>query len=157
MNASKKIVSRAVLANLLKKQRHKKIVFTNGCFDLLHAGHATLLEKARNLGDILIVGLNSDASVRRLKGPKRPLVNEKLRARVLAGLDCVTYVTLFPEDTPLETIRLLRPSVLVKGGDYDISQIVGRGDVKKVVRVPLVKGLSTTKLIQKIIAAYGGK
>lgn len=157
MNASNKIVSRAALVHLLKKKRHKKIVFTNGCFDLLHAGHVTLLEKSRRLGDLLIVGLNSDASVRRIKGPKRPLVNEKLRAKVLAGLSCVDYVTLFPEDTPLETIRMLRPAVLVKGGDYDLSQIVGRGEVKKVARVPLVKNLSTTKLIQKIIAAYGGK
>ncbi len=157
MNASNKIVSRAALVHLLKKKRHKKIVFTNGCFDLLHAGHVTLLEKSRRLGGLLVVGLNSDSSVRRIKGPKRPLVNERLRAKVLAGLACVDYVTLFPEDTPLETIRMIRPDVLVKGGDYDLSQIVGRGEVKKVARVPLVKNLSTTKLIQKIIAAYGGK
>ncbi len=157
MKASKKFFSRAALVQILKKKRHKKIVFTNGCFDLLHAGHVALLERSRRLGDLLVVGLNSDSSVRRIKGSKRPLVNEQARAKVLAGLTSVDYVTLFPEDTPLETIRMLRPDVLVKGGDYDLSEIVGRAAVKKVVRVPLVKNLSTTKLIQKILAAYGGK
>lgn len=157
MNAPKKFVSRKDLVQLLKKRRNRKIVFTNGCFDLLHAGHVTLLERARRMGDLLVVGLNSDASVRRLKGPLRPLVNEKARAKVLAGLACVDYVTLFPEETPLETILMLKPDVLVKGGDYQISEIVGRNAVKKVARVPLVKNFSTTRLIEKILAAYGGK
>lgn len=152
----RKILPRAALAKLLRHRRNRKtIVFTNGCFDLLHVGHVRLLKKARSFGDALVVGLNSDASVRKLKGKNRPLVDEKSRAELLAGLSCVDFVTVFPEDTPAETIRLLKPDVLVKGGDYALSEIVGRDDVKKVVRFKLVKGFSTTNLIQKIMKAYG--
>jgi len=152
---SAKILSRKTLSQLLRSRRGKTVVFTNGCYDLLHAGHVTLLEKAKRHGDILVVGLNSDDSVRKLKGRSRPLVGEKDRAKLLAALESVDYVTIFPEDTPARLIQELKPDVLVKGGDYALDQIVGRNDVKKVVRVPLVKGFSTTNLIRKIVSAYG--
>ena len=153
-----KIFSRSRLSQTLKKTRgRKKIVFTNGCYDLLHVGHVRLLRKARSLGDKLVVALNSDGSVRRLKGPGRPLVGEKNRAELIAALDCVDYVTFFSEPTPLETIRALKPDILIKGADYAASEIVGKDDVKKVVRFPLVKGFSTSTLIRKIVHAYGRK
>jgi D-beta-D-heptose 7-phosphate kinase / D-beta-D-heptose 1-phosphate adenosyltransferase len=133
-----------------------RIVFTNGCFDLLHAGHVDYLEKARQLGDRLIVGLNTDASVSRLKGSARPFVAEGDRARVLAGLQSVDLVVPFPEDNPLELIRHLRPQVLAKGGDYTIEKIVGATDVQaaggQVHVIPLVEGRSTTALAQRIQA-----
>ena len=154
---SLKFYSRPALAKILSRRGKKKVVFTNGCFDLLHVGHARLLKKAKSLGDILVVAVNSDGSMRRLKGAGRPLVTEKSRAEVLAALACVDFVTVFNEDTPLETIAALKPDVLIKGGDYELSQIVGRGIVKKVVRFPLVKGISTTDLIRKIVRTYGGK
>jgi len=151
-----KILNRVALAKLLaQKRRGKKVVFTNGCFDMLHVGHVRLLKKAKSLGDVLIVGLNSDASLRKLKGPGRPLVDEKSRAEVLAALSFVDYVVVFGEDTPAQTIKILKPEVLIKGGDYDISEIVGRDMVKKVVRFPLVKGFSTSSLIKKIVRVYG--
>ncbi|HVO32972.1 MAG TPA: adenylyltransferase/cytidyltransferase family protein [Elusimicrobiota bacterium] len=152
-----KIVPSGRLARLLARHRaqRRRIVFTNGVYDLIHAGHVTLLERARRLGDILVVGLNSDASVRRLKGPKRPMAPAGDRGLVLAALEPVTYVTFFAEDTPYELIRKLRPDILVKGGDYSKDRIVGRDLVKKVVRIPLVKGRSTSALIGKILKAYG--
>ena len=119
------------------------------------SGHVTLLEKSKRLGDILIVGINSDASVKRLKGPKRPLAGQNDRALVLAAMEAVDYVTFFGEDTPYELIGKLKPDILVKGGDYATGQIVGRDLVKKVVRIPLVKGRSTSNLIAKILKAYG--
>lgn len=131
------------------------MVFANGCFDLLHAGHVKLLAQAKSLGDLLVVALNSDRSVRRLKGASRPLVPQGERIQVLSALACVDYVTIFNEATPLETIRLLKPDVLVKGADYKISDIVGSGLVQKVARIPLLKGISTTGLVQKILKAYG--
>src|ERR1051326_5239282 len=154
---NKKILKASVLAGRLAKAKKygKTIVFTNGVYDLVHAGHVTLLEKSKHLGDILVVGLNSDASVKRLKGPMRPLVSQTDRSRVVAALSAVDFVTLFNEDTPYELIGKLKPDILVKGGDYDHNQIVGRGLVKKVVRIPLVKGRSTTNLIAKIVKAYG--
>jgi len=153
----KKIYSSTSLARLLIKERARgrRIVFTNGVYDLLHAGHVTLLAKAKKLGDILVLGLNSDASVRRLKGPTRPMASEKDRALVAAALEPVDYVTIFSEDTPYELIQKLRPHILVKGGDYASVRIVGRDLVKRVVRIPLVKGRSTSKLIGKILKAYG--
>ncbi len=151
-----KVVSRALLAKILNRSRsQKKVVFTNGCFDILHAGHVTLLEQAKCLGDILIVGLNSDRSLKKLKGKGRPLVRQKERAKVLSALSSVDYVTIFGEETPETTIRILKPDILVKGNDYALSQIAGRQFVKKVVRVPLLKGLSTTGLIRKILKCYG--
>jgi D-beta-D-heptose 7-phosphate kinase/D-beta-D-heptose 1-phosphate adenosyltransferase len=131
------------------------VVFTNGCFDILHAGHLAVFEKAKRLGDILVVGLNSDRSIRRLKGRGRPVVPQTDRARLLAGLGAVDYVTIFEEDTPEALIRAVRPDVLVKGGDWKADQIVGRKLAKKVVRVPLVRGRSTTGLIERILARYG--
>jgi len=137
------------------KRLGKKIVFTNGCFDLLHYGHVKYLESARAAGDILVVAVNSDASVKRLKGPKRPVVRQKYRVRVIAGLECVDYAVIFGEDTPLETIKRLKPDVLVKGADWKESQIVGADFVKKnggrVRTIKLEKGLSTTSLIKKIV------
>ena len=151
----KKIFSRSALARVLSRRGRKKVVFANGCFDLLHAGHVKLLSLAKSKGDKLVVALNSDRSVRRLKGAGRPLVPQRERAQVMSALACMDYVTIFDEPTPLETIRLLKPDVLVKGADYKLSEIVGAGIVGKVARIPLVKGISTTKLVRKIVKAYG--
>ena len=136
----------------------KKIVFTNGAFDLMHAGHATYLQFARAQGDVLVVALNTDASVRRYKGEKRPIVDERNRARMMAALECVDYVTWFDEDEPKELIAELQPDVLVKAEDW-AHYVSGRDIVEarggKVVLAPMVAGLSTTKLIEKIVKAYG--
>ena len=129
------------------------VVFTNGCFDLLHIGHVTLLDDARREGDRLIVGINSDASIRRLKGLSRPIVPEHARARVLAGLAAVDAVVMFDEPTPLVLMNSLRPNVIVKGGDYVADEIVGAGEVRswggRVKIVPLVPGFSTTQIIAR--------
>lgn len=138
----------------LKKQG-KKIVFTNGCFDLLHVGHTSLFEKAAELGDVLIVAINSDKSLGRLKGPKRPLVGQKDRAKVLLALKPVDYVVVFGQDTPEKILKELMPDVLVKGGDYKLKDIVGREYAKRVYRYPFVKGRSTTNLINLIVERYG--
>ena len=135
--------------------RGQKVVFTNGCFDLLHLGHVRYLEEARSLGDALIIGVNTDLSVSRLgKGPGRPLTPEADRARVLAACACVDRVALFAEDTPLALITLLTPDILVKGGDYQLDEIVGREVVLarggRVVALPFVPGYSTTRLIDRI-------
>jgi rfaE bifunctional protein nucleotidyltransferase chain/domain len=131
-----------------------RVVFTNGVFDLLHPGHVDLLTAARGFGDALVVGLNSDSSVRRLKGPGRPVRSEAERAYVLAALEAVDAVTVFEQDTPLELIMALRPDVLVKGGDYTPDTIVGRREVEgwggRVVVVPLTPGQSTTSIIQRL-------
>ena len=141
----------ALLARL--KRRGRRVVFTNGCFDLLHAGHVDLLERAAALGDVLVVGVNSDASVRRLKGAGRPIVPLPERLEILAGLRVVDYVVPFRDATPARLIRRLRPDVLVKGGDYRPSQIVGRRTVEagggRVVVVPLRRGRSTSALIRR--------
>lgn len=152
MKAKSKIFSRPALAQWLDKQRKagKKIVFTNGCFDILHAGHVSVLEFSRAKGDVLVVGVNSDASVRRLKGPTRPVNQQADRALVLAALQAVDAVCVFSEDTPYNLIKLVRPDVLVKGGDYKPSEIVGREFAKKVVRFALLKGRSTTNIIKKV-------
>lgn len=149
-----------ILAVLLRRERQlgRRIVFTNGCFDLLHVGHVKYLQKARNLGDLLILGLNSDESIRRLKGPKRPLISEEERAHLLAALKCVDYVVVFDEDTPLELIRVLRPDILVKGGDYAPEAVVGKELVEgyggRVEIIPFVDGKSTTNIIEKILQQY---
>jgi rfaE bifunctional protein nucleotidyltransferase chain/domain len=148
-----KIRSPRSLRRALSAGRPKRVVFTNGCFDLLHKGHVTYLERARKLGDLLVVALNSDSSVKRLKGPERPLNRLEDRLEVLAALEAVDFVTWFEDDTPLELIRLLRPRVLVKGGDWKPEQIVGSEDVLswggKVRSLAYVEGRSTTALIRK--------
>ncbi|MBI5483717.1 MAG: bifunctional D-glycero-beta-D-manno-heptose-7-phosphate kinase/D-glycero-beta-D-manno-heptose 1-phosphate adenylyltransferase HldE [Deltaproteobacteria bacterium] len=141
-----------------EKASGKRIVFTNGCFDLLHAGHVKYLQKARCLGGLLVLGLNSDASVRRLKGEKRPLISEDERAHILAALDCVDYVVVFDEDTPLELITALKPDILAKGGDYTLEGVVGRDFVEayggRVELVSFVDGKSTTNLIERVLELY---
>ena len=138
------------------KRNGRRVVFTNGCFDLLHPGHLRLLEQARELGDVLILGLNSDASVRKLKGPGRPVLPENERAEILASLEAVDAVVVFDEPTPRELIAALLPDVLVKGGDWPGDQIVGREEVEaaggRVVSIPVVQGYSTTAILQKIRA-----
>jgi len=139
----------------LKKSRgKKKIVFTNGCFDILHVGHVAYLQKAKSLGDILVVGLNSDSSVRRLKGKKRPVNSQKNRALVLSALACVDFVIIFNSLTPLSLITAIKPSILVKGGDWKTKDIVGGDFVQslggRVKSLPYIKGFSTRALIKKI-------
>lgn len=137
-----------------EKRNGRRIVFTNGCFDLLHPGHIAILEQARALGDALIVGLNSDASVRQLKGPGRPVLPELERAEILAALECVDAVVIFEELTPREIIAKLLPDILVKGGDWPGDQIVGREEVEaaggRVVSIPVMPGYSTTGILRKI-------
>lgn len=151
-----KICDRPTLAHRINgwKALGKKIVFTNGCFDILHHGHIDYLAKAAALGNILIVGLNTDASVKRLKGPERPLNNENDRALQLAALLFVDAVCFFDEDTPKELIEFVHPDVLAKGGDYTIDQIVGAGFVQQhggsVEVIPFVEGYSTTALVERI-------
>ena len=141
-----------------QQKNGKKIVFTNGCFDLLHPGHVSYLAAARALGDFLVVGVNSDASVRRLKGEKRPIMPEAARSQLLAALSSVDYVTLFVEDDPYQLISLLQPDILVKGGDWDTSSIVGRDIVEakggKVYSLPFIDEYSTTSIVEEIIRRY---
>ena len=132
------------------RKNKKIIVFTNGCFDILHRGHVEYLQKARELGDLLILGLNSDSSVKRLKGNSRPINNEIDRAIVLSALECITYISIFDEDTPLELIKIVKPDILVKGGDYKIENVVGREYSKETVLIDFVDGYSTTNIIKKI-------
>jgi len=140
------------------KREGKKVVFTNGCFDILHAGHTRYLREARKLGDTLILALNSDSSVRSIKGPMRPIVPEAERAEVVAALDSVDYVTVFDELTPLELIEFLRPDVIVKGGDWAEKDIVGAEAVRKwggrVAIMPEIEGASTTNIIDKVLQAF---
>ncbi len=137
-----------------QKRNGRQVVFTNGCFDLLHPGHIRTFEAARALGDILIVGLNSDASVRAAKGPTRPIIPEQERAEILAGFECIDAVTIFNDPTPQKVIASLLPDILVKGGDWPDNQIVGRTEVEssggRVVRVDVVPGYSTTDILKKI-------
>jgi D-beta-D-heptose 7-phosphate kinase/D-beta-D-heptose 1-phosphate adenosyltransferase len=154
----KKIFDRAEL--LIERERlrreGRRLVFTNGCFDLLHPGHVRYLAKARSLGDALAVALNSDASVRALKGEGRPVLNQDERAEVLAALEAVDYVTVFDEETPRELIAALLPDLLVKGGDWPIEEIVGREEVEaaggQVLSLPFVEGSSTTEIIERILS-----
>lgn len=150
------LVKQDLLALIIKeaKLNNKRVVFTNGCFDILHAGHVTYLHEASKLGDILVIGLNSDNSVTRLKGEARPINNEEDRAIVLSSLKSVDYVTIFNQDTPLELIELITPDILVKGGDYSVDTVVGAEHVQKnggmVVIISLVEGKSTTNIINKM-------
>jgi D-beta-D-heptose 7-phosphate kinase/D-beta-D-heptose 1-phosphate adenosyltransferase len=146
----------ALLAALSERRRRgERVAFTNGCFDLLHPGHVLYLEAARGMADLLVVGLNSDASVQRLKGPTRPFLSERERALVLAGLRSVDYVVLFSEDTPADLIAAIVPDVLAKGGDWAVEAIVG-GDVVRaaggsVVSIPYVDGVSTTGIAERVL------
>lgn len=153
-----KILPLDKLLAMLDKERAagRKIVFTNGCFDILHPGHIAYLEDAAARGDVLVLGLNSDSSVRRLKGPERPINSEHDRAVMLAGLASIDYVTFFEQDTPIELIRAVKPDVLVKGGDWTIGNIVGADFVQEhggeVFSLPFREGYSTTGLIERIKA-----
>jgi D-beta-D-heptose 7-phosphate kinase/D-beta-D-heptose 1-phosphate adenosyltransferase len=155
-----KLLSRGELLARYGRPRSGRLVFTNGCFDLLHPGHVLYLDEARRLGDALIVGVNTDASVRRLKGEGRPVVEEDARALVLAGLAAVDAVTLFDEDTPRELIAALQPDVLVKGGDYRREDVVGGAEVERAggeVRIlQFVPGHSTTDLVRRMAGAHDG-
>ena len=137
----------------------KTVVFTNGCFDLLHQGHIDFLRRARALGDFLVVAINTDNSVQRLKGRNRPIVPEEERAELLAGLEMVDAVCLFDQDTPLETILKIRPDVLVKGGDWGLEHIVGRAEVEgwggQVLALPVLENHSTSGIIERVLARYG--
>ena len=156
MQTEHKIKDRDSLKNWVQSaiEKNQKVVFTNGCFDILHLGHIDYLEKARSLGDKLVVGLNSDASVSQLKGPERPLNQEYARARMLASLEFVDALCIFEEETPKELIENISPNILVKGGDYTIDTIVGADFVMKnggeVKTIDLVDGYSTTAIIEKI-------
>jgi len=151
-----KVVSRPEIAAIAAQARRdgRRIAFTNGCFDLLHVGHIRYLAAARDAADLLIVGVNDDASVRRLKGPARPLVPDAARAEVVAALAAVDYVTLFSEDTPYELIRTVQPDVLVKGSDWAPDQVVGRDVVEarggRVLLIPVVADFSTTTLVERL-------
>jgi len=145
------ITDRAKLKGIVAtlKSQGKKIVFTNGCFDLIHAGHVRYLREAKSLGNVLVIGLNSDASVSTIK-PGRPVTPENQRAEVLASLEMVDYVTLFSEDTPYELIKEIGPDVLVKGADWNVDDIVGKDLVQEVRTIPFVDGISTSNIIKKI-------
>lgn len=161
LNTEEKVLSRSALLTRAAqwRSRGQRIVFTNGCFDLLHIGHITLLQDAHRMGDRLVIGVNSDASVSRLKGPSRPIVRENERARILAALASTDAIVIFNEDTPVELIRQLQPDVLVKGGDYSEATVVGAADVRswggRVEIVPTVAGFSTTSLVKKMAAPSG--
>jgi D-beta-D-heptose 7-phosphate kinase/D-beta-D-heptose 1-phosphate adenosyltransferase len=148
------VLEAAQTARRLKNQK-KKVVFTNGCFDLIHYGHIQYLQKAKKLGDWLVLGLNSDASVKKLKGAGRPVLNENDRAHIMAALDCVDQVVLFGEPTPLKLIKSIKPDILVKGGDYTVNRIVGHKEVKKwggrAVTIPYQEGKSTSGVIKQIV------
>ena len=158
-----KIYPRAELKAVIDrlKREGKKVIFTNGCFDVLHAGHTRYLSEARKLGDVLVLALNSDRSVRALKGPMRPIVPEAERAEVLAALSSVDYVTVFDEMTPLALIEFLRPDVIVKGGDWAEKDIVGADAVRtwggRVAVMPELEGASTTNIIEKILQVCGSR
>ena len=140
------------------RSKGKRIVFTNGCFDILHVGHVDYLSKARRLGDVLVVGLNSDSSVKKIKGKDRPINKESDRAKVLSSLYFVDYITLFDETTPENLIKKVRPDILVKGGDWKVEDIVGGSFVRsyggKIKRIPFVKGYSTTSIIERSACRY---
>lgn len=153
-NPVHKIMDQAEAVRRFGRPRDETVVFTNGCFDILHRGHVAYLDAARALGDCLVVGLNTDASVRRLKGQGRPIVQQDDRAFILAGLACVDAVTFFDDDTPADLIAALLPDVLVKGGDYDADDVVGRDVVEahggRLVLIPFVAGRSTTDILERI-------
>jgi len=154
--AAQKVLDRKTLKERVDsfRQSGKIVVFTNGCFDLLHVGHVRYLEEAGKQGDCLVVAVNSDSSVRQIKGPERPIIAEEQRAEVVAALGCVDWVTIFDEPDPLVLIKLLKPDVLVKGGDWPEEKIVGASEVKeaggKVSRIPQEVGVSTSDILEKV-------
>ncbi len=151
MKAKDKILTWPQAEEYVKEQRKqgKSVAFTNGCFDILHAGHVSILEFSKNQADILILGINSDASVKRLKGPSRPINSQEDRALVCASLQAVDAVVVFEQDTPYELIKLIGPDVLIKGADYKEENVVGREFAKKVALYPILEGRSTTNTIKK--------
>ena len=152
---NRKILQREEVGKEMERLRSegKRIVFTNGCFDIIHAGHIQYLGEAKALGDVLVVGVNSDASVGKLK-TKRPIVPQEQRVEVLSALEMVTYVTIFAEDTPYEVIKLVMPDVLVKGGDWEVKDIVGADLVGEVYSLPYRQGISSTGIIERIIERF---
>jgi len=148
----KKLQDRQTIKKICDRLRkdNRKIVFTNGCFDILHAGHVRYLKQAKKLGDVLVIGLNSDTSVAGIK-PGRPVNTEKNRAEVLAGLASVDYIVIFREKTPYNLIKAVRPDLLVKGGDWKPEEIIGSDIAQETLSLPFVKGLSTTRIIEKIL------
>jgi len=155
-----KIININELKNIVEelKGQNKKIVTTNGVFDFLHIGHIRYLQEAKKLGDTLIVAVNSDSSTKQIKGPKRPLNNENDRAEALAAVECIDYVTIFNEENPIKFLEEIKPNIHVKGGDYDMSQIIEKEVIEKnngkVILIPKVKGYSTTDFIKRIIKLY---
>ncbi|MEO1958402.1 MAG: D-glycero-beta-D-manno-heptose 1-phosphate adenylyltransferase [Nautiliaceae bacterium] len=151
-NVDYKIVDFKKIEQIIRdlKTQNKKIVFTNGCFDILHIGHVKYLQKAKALGDVLIVGVNSNESVKRLKGENRPVNDEYHRAYILASLEVVDYVVIFNEDTPYELIKRVKPDVLVKGKDYEGKEVIGSDIAKEVILINFIKGKSTTRIIERI-------
>ena len=162
MEPRDKIVPLEELVTRLEKVRSTtgKIVFTNGCFDIIHVGHVRYLTEARSRGDMLIVGMNSDASVRSIKGDKRPIVRQSARAEVLAGLACVDHIVIFDEPDPLRLIQTLKPDILIKGEDWEEDAIIGAEEVRswggEIVRISFVEKASTTDIIQTILDRYRG-
>lgn len=160
MDTARFLTDRRRLKHLVTRLKYekKKIVFTNGCFDVVHAGHTSYLESAKSLGDVLVVGLNSDTSVREIKGSKRPINDQILRASVLLSLRSVDYVCLFDDPTPIEIIKIIKPDILAKGGDWNKKDIVGADFVEsyhgKVAVIPVMNDISTTKIIDKILQLY---
>ncbi|HPC86409.1 MAG TPA: D-glycero-beta-D-manno-heptose 1-phosphate adenylyltransferase [Smithellaceae bacterium] len=158
-----KILDRTILKKKLDALRKegKKIAFTNGCFDLLHVGHVRYLKEARKTADVLVLALNSDSSVQTIKGPKRPLVPEQERAEILSALECIDFITIFSESTPLALIGLLKPDVLIKGGDWAEEQVVGRNEIRqwggRVEIIPEVAGKSTTNIVDRVLSVYGAE
>ena len=156
----RKIKNIKELKNIVEglKKQNKKIVTTNGVFDILHIGHIRYLKEAKKLGNVLIVAINSDSSVKKIKGPKRPLNNENDRAEALAALECVNFVTIFNEENPIKILEKIKPDIHVKGGDYKISQVIEKNVVEKnhgkIALIPEVKGYSTTDLIKRIAGLY---
>jgi rfaE bifunctional protein nucleotidyltransferase chain/domain len=156
-----KILRLSDLVKVLESLREagKRIVFTNGCFDILHAGHVRYLAAARSKGDVLVLGLNSDVSVKSIKPENRPIVRQDQRAEVLAGLACVDYITIFDEPDPLVLIQTIKPDVLIKGADWKETEIIGSDVVKSyggnVIRIEVVPGISTSRIIQRILKLYG--
>ena len=153
-----KIKDLTVLTKLVSEHKIKgeKVVFTNGCYDLLHIGHIQCFQESKALGEILIVALNSDRSIRTLKGPSRPIIPEEERAEIVAAMESVDYVTIFDQEDPLEVISTVKPDVLVKGGDWSIDTIVGRDVVESyggtVVALPMIPGVSTSRIVEDILS-----